>query len=82
MKRTIDRIKRKFPQLNMVSASAFCSSYERGIWVKNTESAIINGKRLMNGFCEINEDLDDYLDMLGLFAEPYDSGTLLIFEKE
>lgn len=78
----LKELQKKWPKIGAVESEKFFYVYDRpdGVWFKNTETALINGLPLLDESLP-NEELSAFLDARGWYAEPYDSGTLLAFEK-
>lgn len=74
----IEIINKKYPQLEAETSESFDGS-ENGIWFKGTESARFKGKSILNDSM-VNEELEEYLNSLGFFGEPYDAGTLMAYK--
>lgn len=73
----IEIINKKYPQLRAVPSEDFDGS-KNGIWFKGTECVDFEGLPVLEDSM-VNEKLDDFLNSLGFFGEPYDAGTLMAY---
>jgi hypothetical protein len=75
----INAIEMFYPQLKPVCASEFFGHESTGIWFKDTESTLINGRPVINCDYVVNEKLERLLEKFNFFGEPYDLGTLIAY---
>ena len=84
-KEMIDFLNEKYSNIGAADASDFYGREANGIWLRGTESQIINGHRVYDEdmfFKEggVNPELEALLKEHGWYGEPYDSGTLFAWE--
>ena len=71
-----------FKGIAAVDASMFFDKPSDGIWIKHTETALINGLPIFDEdyFDDgINPELCAVVEANGWYCEPYDPGTMMIF---
>lgn len=91
--KVINEINRKYPDIKAVLSEEFNQNDIGGIWFRGSESATINGYLIydywagqsMDYGCayegQIYKEFRKFLKQLGLFPEPYDSGTLMAYPE-
>jgi hypothetical protein len=83
----INGLNRRFEKIEAAPLSKFTGDEDsEGIWLKGSETAAIDGipifdSSVINETMGINPKLNELLAANGWYAEPYDSGTLHLFES-
>lgn len=81
----IDLLNEKYKEIGATDAAEFYGHESDGVWLKGTETQIINGHRVYddNAFFQqdgVNPELESLFKENGWYGEPYDSGTLMVWK--
>ena len=91
--RVIGRLNREYPGLDAVPVEEFSSDYSDGIWIKGSESGLVdrNGTPLFDYYQQDGDSklynmgivahLERWAQRNGWYFEWYDAGTVMMFEQ-
>jgi len=79
MSEIIKLINDKYNKAGAVDSAEF-DGREDGVWLRGTEEFYLSdGEPVLSYGYEVHPEFQAFIETLGLFAEPYDLGTLMLY---